>query len=107
VLELQGKPTSEIFKYAMISVAECGTFNPAAEFSKDPRSHERIFDLNKKLNFFYINSQPNPKNQDAVSYYIEDVNIFNFDLSSSFTANIHFSEFEITTDRSLLAWSKN
>lgn len=91
----------------MISVAECGTFNPNANCPLDAHTTERIFDLNQKLNFFYINSQVNPKNQDAVSYYIEDVNIFDLDLSSSFTASIHFSEYEITTDRSLLPWSKN
>lgn len=91
----------------MVSVAKCGTFNLQAECPKDAASGEGIFDLTQKLNFFYINSQLNPKNKDAVSYYIEDVNIFNFDLSSSFTANIHFSEFEITTDRSLMPWSKN
>jgi hypothetical protein len=107
-LELQGKPTSEVFKYAMISVAKCGKFNPNADCNNNNQTyHQPRFDLNQKLNFFYINSQVNPKNKDAVSYYIEDINIFDLDLSSGFTASIYFSEYEITTDCSLMPWSSN
>jgi hypothetical protein len=87
---MQGKPTSDFFKYSMISVAECGKFNPNADCPKDPHIHGPEFDLTQKLNFFYINSQVNPKSREAVSYYIEDVNIFDLDLSSGFTANIYF-----------------
>jgi hypothetical protein len=43
------------------------------------------------MNIFYINSIVNPSNNDAVNYYIEDINSFELDFNTSFTANIDFS----------------
>jgi hypothetical protein len=43
------------------------------------------------VNIVYINSIVNPNNNNAISYYIEDINQFELDANSSFTANIDFS----------------
>jgi hypothetical protein len=44
-----------------------------------------------KLHIFYINSIVNPNNNNAISYYIEDINHFELDMNTTITANIDFS----------------
>lgn len=56
---------------------------------------------------FFISSVPNPSNLTAVSYYIEDANIFTIDLETTVTVNIDLSEYSLTTDESILPWVTN
>lgn len=63
--------------------------------------------LRPSFALFFISSVPNPNNLTAVSYYIEDANIFTLDFDTTVTVNVDLSEYSLTTDESLFPWVTN
>lgn len=71
VFPIQGKKTSNIFKYAKITVSKCGSVIPSAT-CMNSTAVENFIDTNQgaTLNFYYINPLLNAGDPDYINYYL-------------------------------------
>jgi hypothetical protein len=105
IFELQGKYTSDIFKYVKLNINKCtnNTLFPNT-ICADDSVVANFISVNQgaTLNFYFINPILNPGSKEFINYYLEDRNYFLFNTATGVTANIYYSEYSVTTDNSIL-----
>lgn len=110
VFPLQGKYTSDVFKYVAITVGECSgnsllaktTCRNSSEISSYLKANGEF-----TLNFYFINSVINADENTYLKYYLEDRNYFVFDTVTGVSANLFLGDYKVTTDHSLFPWAEN
>jgi hypothetical protein len=103
VFELEGKFTSEYFKFYKFAVTDC---DPARDPSRPCVDNATIEDfLNSEesfnFNFYFVNSILNGGSHEYITYYLEDMNYFPFSKTAGVNANLFLSTYSITTDESI------
>ena len=94
--QLEGKKTSNAFKYAKLAVYKCGTVFNSSTCANSVAINNFINDnQGATLNFYYINPTINSADKDYLNYHIEDMNYFTFNTNIGAYANLFYSEFEI------------
>lgn len=102
-MELQGKYTSEYFKFYKISVTEC---DPTLDLTRACVNSSVITSyLNSQesfsFNFYFVNKIINGESHEYISNYLEDMNYFPFSTTSGVNANIYMATYTIITDESI------
>ena len=102
-IELQGKYTSEEFKFYKFAVKEC---DPSLVPSRACVNSSVIEDyLNAEesfnFNFYFVNQIINGESHSYLNYYLEDMNYFPFSTTSGVNANIYMATYTISTDESI------
>lgn len=108
LVELQGKYSSDVFKYLKISMSTCsGTVNgqgckSAADIASYLVSHEAF-----SFNYYFVNQLINPDQQNAVTSFLDDTNNFPFTTTFGTNCNLYMQSFSIDTDNSLTPVNEN
>lgn len=97
-IALQGKFTSNIFKFAQITVNTCSnsslfpntTCHSTAQLANFLQSKGQF-----TFNYYFVNPVLNPSDKDPVTYYLEDTNYFAFDTTMGVNANLYYSDYSM------------
>ena len=106
---LQGKYTSEISQAILLNVGKC---NNSIDPSR-PCVNQSIIDAMQAnsgrfvLNFYFVNALINPGTSQYLDYYLNDFNYMQFTQTLGASAYGYITEFDITTDLSILPWSED
>lgn len=105
VVQLQGKYSSDMFKYYKIGVVAC-TAATAAAFNQTCATAAQItsfISANQafQLNFYYVNTIINANNKDYIQLYLDDTNYFPFTITNGMNANFFLSSYKINNDESI------
>ena len=101
---LEGKFTSESFRYYKIAVKEC---DPDLDLSR-PCVNESVIDdyLHEEetfsFSFYFINKIINGDSHEYLTNYIEDMNYLSFSPEAGVSGNIFISSYKIETDEQVL-----
>ena len=103
IFELQGKYTSEYFKFYKFAVKEC---DPDLDLTRPCLPNTTIEDYldeeeSLSFNFYFINKIINGQSHEYLTDYLEDLNYFPFSTTAGVNANLFMASFEITTDESI------
>ena len=110
-VEMQGKYTSNLFKFSEIKIGACTANNSNFPNTSCLNSTDIDSFLNSMgqftFNFYYINPVINANEKTYISYYLEDRNYFSFDTLTGVSANLFFSQYNIETDTTILPWKEH
>ena len=100
---LQGKFTSEFFKYYKITAKKC---DPNLDLSRPCVNESAINDyLHEEetfsFSFYFINKMINGDRHDYLTNYIEDMNYLSFSPEAGVSGNVFVSSYKIETDESI------
>lgn len=110
VIPMQGKFTSNTFKYAQLVISQCTnnslypgtTCKTATDVANFVKTNGPF-----TVNIYFINPVINPGEKEFVSYYLEDSNYFAFDTTTGISANVFHNDFTVTSDNSIMPWSES
>lgn len=107
VIPLQGKFTSDSFKYAQLVISEC-TDNVLYP-NTTCKSGTDITDFLSSngqftISIYLINPVLNPGDPSFINYYLEDSNYFSFDTYTGISANLFYNDYKVTSDNSIMPW---
>lgn len=101
-VELQGKFSSDLFKYMRITVSNCsGTVNgfgcrTAQEIQDFNDAHEMF-----EFNYYFINTLVNYQQVTPIINYLDDITHFTFSLTLGVSCNFYIESYELEIDDSL------
>ena len=103
---MQGKYTSGSYSYIDMSVYACGSINVNATCA-NKSDIERVMENIVQFSVYYINALILPGSQVPVTYYLADRDFVYFGTRLSGANTIFVSDYQITTDHSILPYSDN
>jgi hypothetical protein len=108
VLPLEGKFTSDSFKYSRVLISACNESTlPTNATCATTKEVDLFIESNQGVtaNIYFINPLINSGSKEYLDYYLEDGNYFTFDKTRGVSADLYFSEYTVTTDHSILPWT--
>lgn len=104
IIELQGKFSSDTFKYVKISLNNCTGQTINGQTCYTPAQVASYITTNEffSFNFYFVNTLINPDQLTPISIFLDDTNNFPFSTSLGTSCNFFFESYSITTDNSLL-----
>jgi len=107
IIPLQGKYTSNSFKYGRILVSKCTNSSIYGNTTCATSAEVDAFIASQQIvtaNLYFVNPVINAGSKTYIDYYLEDANYFTFNTLNGVSANMYFSEYSITTDHSIFPW---
>ena len=107
VIPLQGKFTSNTFKFAQLVISQCtaNALYPNTTCKSDGDIMSFLGNNTQfTVNIYFINPVINAGDSNYITYYLEDSNFFSFDLFTGISANLYHNDYKITTDNSIMPW---